>query len=198
MNQAKPKAKFALGDYVEVADRIKAWHEEFPEGRIETELVSISDKLVVTKSRVYRTSDPQEAPAGIGHSMLGIPGKTPYTKDSELENCETSSVGRALVMAGIPAKSIASANEIRSKGNPVPDRQANSKPVDSKEAARAVPEEWITRLTDTQMEIAQAKTLEELEALKVVMRDYPEEVKVVLRPLVATKQKVIGSTATVA
>lgn len=115
MNQAKPKSKFALGDYVEVSERIAAWYDEYPDGRIETDIVSITDKLVVTRSRVYRTGDMTEAAAGIGHSMLAIPGKTPYTRDSELENCETSSVGRALVMAGIPSKGIASANEIRNK-----------------------------------------------------------------------------------
>jgi len=34
---------------------------------------------------------------------------------SEVENCETSAVGRALVMAGLPSKRIASDDEIRSK-----------------------------------------------------------------------------------
>lgn len=77
-------------------------------------------------------------------------------------------------------------------------RKTPGKPVDSKEAARAVPEAWLAKMTEAQQEIAAAKTIEELEALKIVMRDYPEEVKVVLRPLVATKQKVIGSAATVA
>jgi hypothetical protein len=193
MNQPKPKAKFALGDYVEVADRIKAWHEEFPEGRIETELLSITDKLVVTKSRVYRTSDPQEAPAGIGHSMLGIPGKTTFTRDSELENCETSSVGRALVMAGIPAKSIASANEIRSKGNAAPEQRQQSKPVDSKAAALEVPPEWLGKMADAQQEIARATSMDDMDALKVVMKEYPEAVKVVLRPLYSAKVDVIRS-----
>jgi hypothetical protein len=111
----KPKSKFALGDYVEVSERIAAWFEAYPDGRIETDIVNMTDKLVVTKSRCYRSADITEAPAGIGHSMLSIPGRTPYTKDSELENCETSSVGRALVMAGIPSKGIASGHEIRSK-----------------------------------------------------------------------------------
>lgn len=113
--QAKPKTKFALGDYVEVSERIAAWYEEYPEGRIETDIVTMSEKLVVTRSRVYKSDDDKELPAGVAHSMLAIPGKTPYTRDSELENCETSSVGRALVMAGIPSKSVASSHEIRTK-----------------------------------------------------------------------------------
>jgi hypothetical protein len=126
----KPKAKFALGDYVEVSERIAAWFDAYPDGRIETDIVSMTDKLVVTRSRCYRSADVSEAPAGIGHSMLGIPGKTPYTRDSELENCETSSVGRALVMAGIPSKNIASGHEIRNKRHePEQERpKANGKP----------------------------------------------------------------------
>lgn len=128
MQAQKPKTKFALGNYVEVSERISAWFEEFPEGRIETEIVSMTDSLVVTRSLVYRTQNPDEKAAGIGHSMLGIPGKTPYTKDSELENCETSSVGRALVMAGIPSKSIASGSEIRNKSYDQSQEQAYREP----------------------------------------------------------------------
>jgi len=149
----KPKTKFALGDYVEVSERIAAWFEAYPDGRIETELVSMTDKLVVTKSRCYRSADPAEAPAGIGHSMLGIPGKTPYTKDSELENCETSSVGRALVMAGIPSKNIASGHEIRNKRVDEP----KAEPIDP--ARRQRDDAWIA---DCKRDIEAAATPESL------------------------------------
>jgi hypothetical protein len=47
---------------------------------------------------------------------MQIPGATPYTRGSEIENCETSAVGRALVMAGLPSKRIASDDEIKAKG----------------------------------------------------------------------------------
>lgn len=106
---------YELKDYVEVPDRIRAWHEKHREGRIVCEIVTYTDALVVVKASVYRTSDSLEAPAGVGHSSLTIPGKTPYTRDSELENAETSAAGRALVMAGIPAKSVSSAQEVQSK-----------------------------------------------------------------------------------
>ena len=111
------RQRFRMDNYVEVADRVRAWYETHPEGRIETDIVSFTAEMVVTKSRVFRTADPAERPAGEGHSMLAIPGSTPYTRGSELENCETSSVGRALVMAGVPAKRIASDHEIRVKEN---------------------------------------------------------------------------------
>jgi hypothetical protein len=102
-------------DYVEVADRIAEWYAKYPEGRITTELVEMSESRAVMKAYVFRDFNPE--PVGVGHSYLAIPGSTPFTKGSELENAETSAVGRALVMAGIPSKNVASANEIRSKAS---------------------------------------------------------------------------------
>jgi hypothetical protein len=68
-----------------------------------------------------------DPPAGTGHSYLAIPGKTPYTAGAELENAETSAVGRALVMAGLSSKTVASADEIRAKHKP---------------KAKAAPKDW--------------------------------------------------------
>jgi hypothetical protein len=104
---------FDMKDYVEVADRIHAWYERYPDGRIVTEILEHTEDRVVVKADAFR--GPQGFPAGTGHSFLAIPGATPYTKGSELENAETSAVGRALVMAGIPAKNVASAGEVKSK-----------------------------------------------------------------------------------
>lgn len=117
---APEKRKAFAADYVEVADRIRAWYEAYPNARIETEIVSISDKLVVVKAQAFRGETPDEKPAGIGHSSMNIPGSTPYTRGSELENTETSAAGRALVMAGLPSKKIASGDEIRAKGGSAP------------------------------------------------------------------------------
>lgn len=119
-NSAAPeKRKAFAADYVEVADRIRAWYEAYPNARIETEIVSISEKLVVVKAQAFRGETPDEKPAGVGHSSMNIPGSTPYTRGSELENTETSAAGRALVMAGLPSKKIASGDEIRAKGGAV-------------------------------------------------------------------------------
>jgi hypothetical protein len=123
-----PKKKFAE-DYIDVAERLRAWYEAYPNARIETSIVSHTDSRVTVKALAFRgdTSDPdvsgrprpygfEERPAGVGHSSMAIPGSTPYTRGSEVENCETSAVGRALVMAGLPSKKVASSDEIRAKG----------------------------------------------------------------------------------
>ena len=109
-----PKKKFAE-DYIDVAERLRAWYDAYPNARIETEIVSLSDKNVVVKAWAYRGEVAEEKPAGTGHASMAIPGSTPYTRGSELENTETSAVGRALVMAGLPSKKVASGDEIRSK-----------------------------------------------------------------------------------
>jgi len=120
-NSAAPeKRKAFAADYVEVADRIKAWYDAYPNARIETELVQLTDKIVVMKAQVFRGETQDEKPAGIGHASMAIPGSTPYTRGSELENTETSAAGRALVMAGLPSKKVASGDEIRAKSGAAP------------------------------------------------------------------------------
>lgn len=106
--------KKSLDGYVEVNQRIIAFYEKFPEGSIQSEIVSMTDALVVVKAYAYRNDS--DSKPGIGHSSLGIPGFTPYTKGSELENAETSAWGRALAALGFEVKrGIASANEIANK-----------------------------------------------------------------------------------
>jgi hypothetical protein len=114
-----PEKKFELGDYVEVKDRIAILYERFPQARIETtyELTSEPDEKpkVICRAFVYRKPE-DERPAGHGTSWLYLPGATPYTRGSEIENAETWAVGRAIGMLGILIdKSIASSNEIANK-----------------------------------------------------------------------------------
>jgi hypothetical protein len=107
-------AGFDLSNYVEVADRLREWYEKNPSARIVTSIVEQTEKRVTVKAEVFRKAE-DLLPAGVGHSALGIPGTTPYTRGAELENAETSAIGRALVAAGLPSKKIASADEVLSK-----------------------------------------------------------------------------------
>ena len=106
----------AREDYVEVSERIQQFMEKYPQGSLQSEWEYVQrdgEQWLVVKAWAYRTADDQRP--GIGHAWEPIPGRTPYTKGSELQNGETSSWGRALAAIGIAVhKGIASANEIRS------------------------------------------------------------------------------------
>ena len=66
------------------------------------------------KAYAYRM--PEDQRPGIGHSSLEIPGSTPYTKGSEIENAETSAWGRAIAALGFEVKrGIASREEVANK-----------------------------------------------------------------------------------
>ena len=117
--------KFQLGDYVEVKDRIRLFLEAFPEGRLTTADVQVltdpdGAQRVMVKALAFRTPD-DPVPA-VGHSWMVLPGSTPYTRGSELENTETSAWGRAIGALGIGiAGGIASGDEVRGKaGEPTP------------------------------------------------------------------------------
>jgi hypothetical protein len=111
-------------DYIQVNERIIAFRDRYPEGSLQGEIVELTETRVVMKGYAYRT--PDDTRPGIGHSALEIPGKTPYTRGSEIENAETSAWGRALAALGFEVKrAIASAEEVASKAEePQPIRRA--------------------------------------------------------------------------
>lgn len=109
-----PNFNPADSGYVEVKDRIEAFYAKYPEGSLQSEIVMLTDNKVVVKAYAYRFLE--DTRPGVGHSQLGIPGKTNYTRESELENAETSAWGRAIAALGFEVKrSIASSEEVRNK-----------------------------------------------------------------------------------
>ena len=105
-------------DYIEVKDRIIKFYIDHPDGRIGTEIIELTDVRVTVKAYAYQ--DPEDKQPTTGHSWLNIPGKTNFTIGSELENAETSAVGRALAMSGYEVKkSIASKDEVAMKQDEV-------------------------------------------------------------------------------
>jgi hypothetical protein len=55
---------------------------------------------------------------GVGNAWEPFPGATPYTKNSELQNAETSAWGRAIVAAlASESKAIASAEDVRNRAD---------------------------------------------------------------------------------
>jgi hypothetical protein len=108
-----------LADYVDVKERIRLFYEKYPDGRLVTTEVRATAEpdgvpRVWVEAAAYRT--PDDPLPGRGWSWLILPGSTPYTKGSELENTETSSWGRAIGALGIGiSASIASQDEIDAK-----------------------------------------------------------------------------------
>lgn len=108
---------FDLSDYVDVAERERLFFERYPEGRIQVELEDVrQDERIVgwkAKATIWRSA---EDPLPVcDFAVEPVPGKTPYTRDSEAMNASTSAVGRAIVLAGFPSKKIASADEVRAR-----------------------------------------------------------------------------------
>lgn len=114
-------------DYIEVSERITKFYAKYPEGSLQSRLIELTDSRVVMEASAYRT--PDDPRPGIGYSSLGIPGATPYTRGSEIENCETSAWGRAIAALGFEVKrGVASADEIRNKSADTPSAGRPSRP----------------------------------------------------------------------
>ena len=113
-------------DYVDVAERIRTFKETFPEGTLQAwqppELFHVGDKTFIAYSAAaYRTPDDQRP--GVGWAWEPVPGPTNFTRDSELQNAETSAWGRAIVALGFETKKIASANEVQNRRPPATEQQ---------------------------------------------------------------------------
>ncbi len=105
---------FDLSDYVDVAERIRMLVAKYPEASLSSELTYLENPAGwLCKAYAYR--EPTDPCPGVGHAFEPVPGKTPYTKDSEAMNAETSAWGRAIVALGFETKKIASANEVRNR-----------------------------------------------------------------------------------
>lgn len=132
---------FAEG-YIDVASRLVEFREKHPDGSLQpadlTQPYRIEtiggDTYIVVVTAAYRS--PDDVRPGIGMAYEAYPGKTPYTRGSELQNCETSSWGRAIVaaLAADTRKGVASADEVR---NRQAERDEQNAPRDPKSALRA-------------------------------------------------------------
>lgn len=107
--------------YVLVSDRVTYFNEQYPNGSIETELVSDpTSEMVIVKATVQpnnkRTGSDEDGyytQRFTGYSQAVI-GEGMVNKTAALENAETSAVGRALGFMGIGViESIASADEMK-------------------------------------------------------------------------------------
>jgi hypothetical protein len=87
--------------YAPVADRIRLFYERYPLGRVETELVSRTERDVVFKAAIFRERD-DTLPAATGWAAERQDDGD-INAVACLENTETSAVGRALANLGFTA-----------------------------------------------------------------------------------------------
>lgn len=113
---------FDLAGYVDVAERIRMFKEKYPNGTLQPanldkpyEIVAVGERtFIVYVAAAYREASDQRP--GVGIAWEPFPGKTPYTRDSELMNAETSAWGRAIIAAlAADTQKIASADEVRNR-----------------------------------------------------------------------------------
>lgn len=96
-------------DYAEVPQRIKAFRMLYPDGCIESEIISCENGTVVIKATV-KDSEGKTLGTGLAYEKEN---SSFINKTSYIENCETSAVGRALGMCGLGIDtSVASYEEV--------------------------------------------------------------------------------------
>ena len=95
--------------YIDVSQRVKAFRCVYPQGCIETEMISNENGLCIFRAKAYN----EEGKLIATGTAYEKESSSFINKTSYIENCETSAVGRALGMAGFGIDtSIASANEV--------------------------------------------------------------------------------------
>jgi hypothetical protein len=120
---------YDLKDYKEVSERIIDLRMKYPDASLASEVILWPTKelpFIAVKALCYRTRKDENP--GVGLAWEPFPGKTPYTRDSELQNAETSAWGRAIVaaLASDTKQGVASADEVRNRRNSEPSRTPGS------------------------------------------------------------------------
>lgn len=101
-------------DYAEVNQRIKAFRMVYPQGIIQTEMISNENGVCVFKASAY---DDNGSLLSTGHAYEKE-NSSFINKTSFIENCETSAIGRCLGIAGFGIDvSVASAEEVQNAIN---------------------------------------------------------------------------------
>lgn len=128
--------------YAEVNQRTKAFRMVYPEGTINTEIISLENGICTMKATIMN----EGKILGTGFAQEKE-GSTFINKTSYIENCETSAVGRALGMCGFGIDtSICSADELQ---NALLNqkRLTEEKPEESEPKIEYATEEQIAKLT---------------------------------------------------
>ena len=159
MKELKDKSINIKGkEYILVKDRVLYFNENYPNGKIETELLSeLNSEMVVMKATITPdVGNPIRIFTGFSQATWG---DGYINKTAAMENCETSAVGRALGMMGIGViDSIASADEYnKAQTQPIyTPKKTNNDP-------RSIVEAGIGKISDNE----KAKFLAKVEKMKI-------------------------------
>lgn len=104
-----------LDGYVDVATRRRMAVEVWPDLRIvegAPEVITVGDSMFVQVTVTVHRSPDDPMPTS-ATCWERVPGRTPYTRDSEMMNCATSALGRALGYMGVGViNSLATRDEV--------------------------------------------------------------------------------------
>lgn len=104
---------FNLANYEPVEDRLARFWADHKNGRIITELIPAPEGQWIVRTLVWRDGSTDQPDAtGYAHEVVGSSG---VNRTSALENCETSSIGRALANLGYAPKGARPSREEMSK-----------------------------------------------------------------------------------
>lgn len=110
----KKTGKKDTKDYVDVAQRVKAFRRLYPQGFIKTDFVRLEGGFCVMRATAGFYNDEGTAVVIATGTAQESQDANMINKTSYIENCETSAIGRALGMAGIGIDGgIASADEMQ-------------------------------------------------------------------------------------
>ena len=121
---------FNLQDYETVETRLEKWHGQYPDSRVETELIEASNTRFIVFCKLFKTeADPKPCATGLAFETITENG---VNSTSALENCETSAIGRALANAGFAAKGKRASREEMAKVNNAEPNQYEKKIAERK------------------------------------------------------------------
>jgi len=118
-------------DYIEVNERVKQFHIDYPNGSITTELIEMTDRFITKTTVIPDVKFPDRKFTGLAYEKED---STFINKTSALENAETSSVGRCMGFLGLGIDtSIASYDEVANAVKQQKDKPKTIPPINLKD-----------------------------------------------------------------
>ena len=138
---------FNLADYETVDSRLDKWNKEYPDGRLETEIIEATNTRFIVICRLYKTeADNKACATGLAMEVIADKG---VNANFALPNCETSAIGRALANAGFSAKGKRPSREEMASVIRLQEAAPQTFSVDRTEPLPLSNEDWIKAATKT-------------------------------------------------